>query len=217
MAFWKIYKEENNLQFDKLKDKELTIIEGERNIYNYLITLNDVGSVNTTKSYRYTLWWTYSKSSYKLNGEYIAVQYKPTKKELEILRPKKKYTKLKPRKIELKKGDVFYTSWGYDQTNYDYIVIESISPTGKTAMCRMIGYDYLGVSGQTNVQRPNPTKKYNKPFRMQIRENVYDGKTKYTLVGSYYFSGESDSMRKDSFSKFEKGKKFYETDSQFGH
>ena len=23
-------------------------------------------------------------------------------------------------------GDIFYTSWGYDQTNYDYIVVISV-------------------------------------------------------------------------------------------
>ncbi len=32
----------------------------------------------------------------------------------------------------IKKGDIFYTSWGYDQTNYDYIVVMEVSPTGKT-------------------------------------------------------------------------------------
>ena len=37
---------------------------------------------------------------------------------------------------DLKRGDLFVTSWGYDQTNYDYICIMSISASGKTAQCR---------------------------------------------------------------------------------
>ena len=40
-------------------------------------------------------------------------------------------------KHDLKKGNMFVTSWGYDQTNYDYIVVMEVSPSGKTAKCQM--------------------------------------------------------------------------------
>jgi len=33
----------------------------------------------------------------------------------------------------VKVGDVFYTSWGYDQTNVDFYVVLSVTPSGKTA------------------------------------------------------------------------------------
>jgi hypothetical protein len=33
----------------------------------------------------------------------------------------------------VKRGDVFYRSWGYDQTNVNFYVVTAVSKTGKTA------------------------------------------------------------------------------------
>lgn len=33
----------------------------------------------------------------------------------------------------VKVGDIFYSSWGYDQTNVDYFAVTEVSKTGKTA------------------------------------------------------------------------------------
>lgn len=41
----------------------------------------------------------------------------------------------------VKIGDLFYTHWGYDQTNTEMYKITKISPSGKTVMVRQIGFD----------------------------------------------------------------------------
>jgi hypothetical protein len=117
---------------------------------------------------------------------------------------------------EIQTKDVFYTSWGYDQTNYDYVVVESISPTGKTAVCRRAKYNNLGVSGQCNKQQPI-AEGYGKSFRMRIQDSY--NKTGKVLRGSYIFCGgeESTSKRMGTFWTVDENKVFYETDSQFGH
>jgi len=37
---------------------------------------------------------------------------------------------------DIKIGDIFYASWGYDQTNIDFVQVIGISPSGKTAICK---------------------------------------------------------------------------------
>jgi len=118
-------------------------------------------------------------------------------------------------------GKRFYTSWGYDQTNYDYIIVKSVSPSGKSAICQRVSHDDMGYSGQSYIQRPNDDT-FGDEFRMKI-EPRYDeslGITKYTLRGSYPFchDGEMDrGKRLDTFWIAGEKQTFYETDSQFGH
>lgn len=109
-------------------------------------------------------------------------------------------------------GDVFYTSWGYDQTNYDYVVVDKVSPSGKTAVCRRAVFKTIGQNGHCNVQVPTGTG-YGQSFRMKVVDR-YDGSV--GLRGSYIFCGD-DSKRFDSFSKHTAGSSYNETDSMFGH
>lgn len=46
----------------------------------------------------------------------------------------------------VKPGDVFYSSWGYDQTNVDYYAVSRVSSTGKTAWFVKIGKRHDGDS-----------------------------------------------------------------------
>ena len=46
-------------------------------------------------------------------------------------------TKLEHQNDKVKPGDIFYTSWGYDQTNSDFYKVVEVSKTGKT--CQVIG------------------------------------------------------------------------------
>ena len=48
-------------------------------------------------------------------------------------------TKKEHQEDQLKIGDIFHTSWGYDQTNTEYFQVVKISPTGKTCQVRQIG------------------------------------------------------------------------------
>lgn len=112
----------------------------------------------------------------------------------------------------VKVGDLFYTSWGYDQTNYDYLIVTQVSPTGKTVKARMTGYEPVGYSGQSYKQKPVP-KPYGKEFQLKV--DYYQGKL--YLKGQYYFGNPQDSKRMGSFTKVKSGEIFYETDTRFGH
>jgi len=117
--------------------------------------------------------------------------------------------------MAVKKGDLFYTSWGYDQTNYDYILVLEISKTGKTAICQMAKADNVGYSGQAYIQKPKP-EGYGDKFRMRIER--YNGEIH--LRGSYPFihTGKlEDGKRLDTFWKTDGKETFYETDTMFGH
>lgn len=114
----------------------------------------------------------------------------------------------------LKRGDIFFTSWGYDQTNYDYIVVLEVSPTGKTVKCQRTGSLHMGESSHCNVQEPifYP---FGDIFTMQLRAGYNGG---VQLKGSYPFCHDgTGSRRLGSFSKVHEGEQFHETDAMFGH
>lgn len=118
---------------------------------------------------------------------------------------------------KLKVGDIFETSWGYDQTNYEYIVVLSISPSGKTAICQRTACETLN----NNEQAPQAYKQkpINKPFGEKFRLKVdrrYNNEI--SLRGSYpYLHTGEGSKRFGSFSLVLENDVFYETNSLFGH
>ena len=123
---------------------------------------------------------------------------------------------------EVKPGDVFVTSWGYDQTNYDYIVVKTVSPTGKTAVCQRASHEHMGTTFQDNIQRPTQNG-FGDEFRLQVRFNGNGHSTpeqapEVHLAGSYPFchTGKG-SKRYGYFSRWDGKQNFYETDSMFGH
>ncbi len=124
----------------------------------------------------------------------------------------------------VKVGDIFYESWGYDQTQNDFCQVVRISPSGKTAICRMV--HLRGVTDST----VEPTgEQYGIEFRMKLdhwvdNEGIDHGTY---LRGSYPFIQEEkygrprDDKNVDyrgpvSFSKY-KGEPVYETPAGFGH
>ena len=119
---------------------------------------------------------------------------------------------------KIKAGDLYYTSWGYDQTNYDYIAVVEVSKTGKTAKCRRTHSQHMGSSGQSNIQKP-VLELFGDVFTMQIKPNNYSFATgKFTLRGSYPFCCDgAGSKRLDTFSPVKDGQVFHETDATFGH
>jgi hypothetical protein len=111
-------------------------------------------------------------------------------------------------------GDIFYTSWGYDQTNYDYIIVLEVSPTGKTVKCQRASHQDMGYSGQSYIQKP-VAHGFGDKFQLKV-DRKYDGKV--SLVGSYPYLGTGiGSKRYGSFSKWDGQSTFWETDTQFGH
>jgi len=115
----------------------------------------------------------------------------------------------------IKIGDIFYTSWGYDQTNYNFVVVREISPSGKTAICQCAAIDTVGHTQQCNIQRPK-TQGYGDLFRMKIEHR--NGESQ--LRGSYPFCCDgklSTGKRLGTFWRHKEDKTYYETDSMFGH
>lgn len=115
----------------------------------------------------------------------------------------------------LQKGNMFYTSWGYDQTNYDFMAVLEVSKTGKTAKCQMVHRLHMGTSGISNVQEPifSP---YGDIFTMRIQKG-YKGDT--VLRGSYPYcnSGSMQNTRLDTFSAVQEGRQYHETALGYGH
>lgn len=117
----------------------------------------------------------------------------------------------------IKEGDIFYTSWGYDQTNYEYIIIKKISPSGKTAICQRVTHEQMGYSGQCHIQKPKP-ETFGDEFRMRIQNRAWSDKP--FLRGSYPYCCDgkiSTGMRLGTFWLWDGERTFYETDTQFGH
>ena len=106
---------------------------------------------------------------------------------------------------KVKRGDFFYTSWGYDQTNIDYLVVESVSISGKTAKCRMCSAIHVGEQGTEDVLMPGTAE--GETFTMQVRDG--------NLRGSYPFC--QGSKRLDTFYKTKLGETHNQTMPQFGH
>lgn len=88
---------------------------------------------------------------------------------------------------QIKIGSIFYSSWGYDQTNIDYYKVDSISKTGKTCKIVKIGYQRIEETGFMSERvAPDPdneikTKEYDEEKReftqvekvqAQIRKNT---------------------------------------------
>ncbi len=105
----------------------------------------------------------------------------------------------------IRQGDYFYTSWGYDQTNIDYLVVVSVSPSRKTVLCRMADAINLGPCGQQDELLPGTA--YGEPFRLHVRDGC--------LVGQYPFC--NGSTRDGYFSRTQFGQTHMETNLMFGH
>jgi len=122
-------------------------------------------------------------------------------------------------KMSVQPGDVFYCSWGYDQTNYDYVVVNSVSPTGKTVLCQRAAWDNIpdhDGSHFTQVEQRPRAEGFGDEFRLQVRQH-YSGEG-VTLVGSYPFCGDgTGSRRRGYFSQWDGERSFFETDPVFGH
>lgn len=112
--------------------------------------------------------------------------------------------------ISICKGDIFYTMWGYDQTNTDLIIVDSISKTGKTAICKRCKATTADIPDSQQIGIEPIREGYGETFRMRIEERK--GKTQ--LRGSYLLCPEY--KRLDTFWKWE-GEKLSETHPMFGH
>ncbi len=114
--------------------------------------------------------------------------------------------------ITLKKGDIFYTSWGYDQTNYDFIVVLSVK--GLYATCQRTHVLNMGHTSQCDVLEPI-FMGFGDVFKMKIGKG-YQGE--FSLRGSYpYCNDGTGSKRLHTFSLHKEGSQYHQTDCYSGH
>ena len=113
------------------------------------------------------------------------------------------------------KGDLFVTSWGYDQTNYDFIVVLETSKTGKTAKCQRVSAKRVGAEGTCDLLKPEAVP-FGDVFTMHVRTGY---KGDLILKGSYPFchDGSMKNTRLDSFNRVDLNRVYAETNSMFGH
>ena len=78
-------------------------------------------------------------------------------------------------------GDIFYESWGYDQTNIDFLKVVAVTPTGKTAICKMMSQKIIphGEGYAPMSEHVVPDKEYGDTFRLRVKGD--------SLVGTYPF------------------------------
>lgn len=100
-------------------------------------------------------------------------------------------------------GKRFYTSWGYDQTNYDFLVVLGISKSGKTAICKEVKTPH-GKDEPVGI-----------PFKMRIQQangNLY-------LRGTYYktYFNVSKRFRLGTFYAVEPNREYEETPFYLRH
>ena len=107
--------------------------------------------------------------------------------------------------LTIQPGDRFYTSWGYDQTNIDFLLVISVSATGKTAKCRMAAPIDLGAMGTADALTPGQA--YGDMFTMRVQGDTLRGSNPYC----------KGDKRLDTFYKTQLGDTHYQTNPMFGH
>lgn len=125
-----------------------------KEIYNKIVTAN-IGELISTRhkngtNYEYTITDALNQQGYKKGVDFDTV-FDWGKCQTYI----KKLAKIKPYsepKHDIKIGDIFYNSWGYDQTNIDFYQV--ISTTAKTITLRRIkgcsdDYNSYHMTGST--------------------------------------------------------------------
>ncbi len=104
---------------------------------------------------------------------------------------------------------IFYTSWGYDMTHNDYVLV--LSETEKSCMVQMIGNKKLTGGGYTGEEVPDTEKKFGSPFRLLKRSYKWGEGDTY-LKGSYPFClGDMSAKRLDSFRVWNGRPSYYNT------
>jgi hypothetical protein len=75
-------------------------------------------------------------------------------------------------------GDIFASSWGYDQTNVDFYEVVSVTPSGKSVRIVPIGKEVVYGEGTayTRVKAvPGSASPDAKPDTKRVRESSYGG------------------------------------------
>lgn len=184
--------------------KERTILQETDNAIIYGYAFNGKVAAIAFKGKAQKPAWHHTFKSELERQEYIDRWFKQLDQREQYNLELKQARQTEILEADIKLGDYFYTSWGYDQTNIDYMVVVSV--TAKTCICRMVSPIHVGESGQEDVLTPGTA--YGESFRMQI-----SGLN--SLTGSYPFC--QGSKRRDIFQKTKLGSTNNQTMAMYGH
>lgn len=92
-------------------------------------------------------------------NEGVSDYYAPITKETVVVAMKKyiddNFKNYSPEIFGVKENQIFYNSYGYDQTNYDFVQVIKVNPGAKTVVVRKIGKKEYAESGfMTNEVTP---------------------------------------------------------------
>lgn len=117
----------------------------------------------------------------------------------------------------VKVGDIFYNSWGYDQTNIDFYVVDAVSPTGKTCTVRPCGSQIVeahGPGGNRVVPDPSTTRRFDVITGLPDKQGRM---TKQCKIRSGYRGGCEIVLRSGEHWGWPyEGGSHHETDTMFG-
>jgi hypothetical protein len=113
--------------------------------------------------------------------------------------------------LGVKVGDVFYNSWGYDQTNIDFYVVTRLSATGKTA--------WVKDSGARNVSDDDThfTEDALVPTGQPTGDREYKCKIKADSQGEPMLVSSLNHYSVQYLWRTKEGKRYHQTKPQFGH
>lgn len=88
---------------------------------------------------------------------------------------------------EIKVGQIFYESWGYEQTNIDFVKVVGFTKSGKSAICRMMSETITSTEGLSSMaEYVVPDQEYGESFKLRVRKSACNDNP--LLVGSYPYS-----------------------------
>lgn len=126
--------------------------------------------------------------------------------ENKALRKEKEKQAIKNFKHNIKVGDIYYSSWGYDQTNIDYYEVVGVS--GRAVWFQQIGQFVDNSCMTQDVTKPNRTSLIGEPFK-KIVQFWYDDRTEQI----------TEHFKLTSYSSLTKwdGSLLRQTNSLYGH
>jgi hypothetical protein len=152
---------------------EVYVKPSDKYLGQYIVTVFRGKSTKPYANYRYTS----MEEAGKAVDKFVQAIIADYERKAEYQKEKKQKAKIMFDNIKV--GDIFYTSWGYDQTNVEmYQVIEKGE---KTVMVAEIAQETVpGTEGfmSSNV-RPVPNKFVGEPFRAVVNQYGLKGKEMY--------------------------------------
>lgn len=96
---------------------------------------------------------------------------------------------------EVKVNDIFYASWGYEQTNIDFVKVIGISASGKTVKAVSIGAKTIKqLTDMSETVAPDPDHVISKePVNLKITKSTWNATPEILLRGSYHYSSDGTS------------------------